>query len=66
MTARGDPVDRVMGLQIGADDYLPKPFNERESNAEGGGLEVHLAVPLNGLAAGPNSSFSSGGVKGAA
>ena len=30
LTARGDPVDRVMGLQIGADDYLPKPFNERE------------------------------------
>lgn len=30
LTARGDPVDRVMGLQIGADDYLPKPFNQRE------------------------------------
>ena len=30
LTARGDPVDRVMGLHIGADDYLPKPFNERE------------------------------------
>ena len=30
LTARGDPVDRVIGLQIGADDYLPKPFNERE------------------------------------
>ncbi len=30
LTARGDPVDRVLGLQIGADDYLPKPFNERE------------------------------------
>jgi two-component system response regulator CpxR len=30
LTARGDPVDRVMGLQMGADDYLPKPFNERE------------------------------------
>lgn len=30
LTARGDPVDRVMGLQIGADDYLPKPFHDRE------------------------------------
>jgi two-component system, OmpR family, response regulator CpxR len=30
LTARGDPVDRVTGLQMGADDYLPKPFNERE------------------------------------
>lgn len=30
LTARGDPVDRVNGLQMGADDYLGKPFNERE------------------------------------
>lgn len=30
LTARGDDVDRIIGLEIGADDYLPKPFNERE------------------------------------
>jgi two-component system phosphate regulon response regulator OmpR len=30
LTARGDPVDRVVGLEIGADDYLAKPFNPRE------------------------------------
>jgi DNA-binding response OmpR family regulator len=30
LTARGDPMDRVLGLEIGADDYLPKPFEARE------------------------------------
>lgn len=30
LTARGDPVDRVVGLEMGADDYLPKPFQPRE------------------------------------
>ena len=30
LTARGDPADRVVGLELGADDYLPKPFEPRE------------------------------------
>lgn len=30
LTARGDPLDRVIGLELGADDYLPKPFEPRE------------------------------------
>ena len=30
LTARGDVADRVMGLELGADDYLPKPFDPRE------------------------------------
>ncbi len=30
LTARGDELDRIIGLEIGADDYLPKPFNPRE------------------------------------
>jgi two-component system, OmpR family, phosphate regulon response regulator OmpR len=30
LTARGDPIDRIVGLEMGADDYLPKPFNPRE------------------------------------
>jgi two-component system response regulator CpxR len=30
LTARGDPVDRIVGLELGADDYLPKPFDPRE------------------------------------
>jgi two-component system response regulator CpxR len=50
LTARGDEVDRIVGLEMGADDYLPKPFNPRElaarirailrrSTAEGAGDE---------------------------
>ncbi len=30
LTARGDPMDRIVGLEMGADDYLPKPFEPRE------------------------------------
>jgi two-component system phosphate regulon response regulator OmpR len=30
LTAKGDPVDRVIGLELGADDYVPKPFDPRE------------------------------------
>ena len=30
LTAKGDPVDRIVGLEMGADDYLPKPFEPRE------------------------------------
>ena len=30
LTARGEDVDRILGLELGADDYLGKPFNPRE------------------------------------
>jgi len=30
LTAKGDDIDRILGLEMGADDYLPKPFNPRE------------------------------------
>jgi two-component system response regulator CpxR len=30
LTARGDDIDRIVGLELGADDYVPKPFNARE------------------------------------
>jgi DNA-binding response OmpR family regulator len=30
LTARGDDTDRIVGLELGADDYVPKPFNPRE------------------------------------
>ena len=33
LTARGDAMDRVLGLELGADDYLPKPFEPRELTA---------------------------------
>jgi two-component system response regulator CpxR len=63
LTARGEDVDRIVGLELGADDYLPKPFNPRELAARirailrryeprpaaGGRLEV------NGIALDPGS-----------
>lgn len=33
LTARGEDLDRIVGLELGADDYLPKPFNPRELSA---------------------------------
>ena len=33
LTAKGDDIDRILGLEIGADDYLPKPCNPRELDA---------------------------------
>ncbi len=33
LTARGEDIDRIVGLEVGADDYLPKPFNTRELTA---------------------------------
>ncbi len=33
LTARGDDIDRIVGLEMGADDYVPKPFNSRELTA---------------------------------
>ena len=38
LTARGEEVDRIVGLEMGADDYLAKPFNPRELLALGKSL----------------------------
>jgi len=47
LTAKGDPMDRVVGLELGADDYLPKPFEPRE-------LQARLrAILRRGKATGP-------------
>lgn len=52
LTARGDPMDRVLGLEIGADDYLAKPFEPRELVARvrallrRGGMPVRSAPVL--------------------
>lgn len=48
MTARGEPMDRVVGLEIGADDYLPKPFEPRELLARLRALLRRTAAPANG------------------
>ena len=54
LTARGDDLDRILGLEIGADDYLPKPFNPRE-------LAARIRAILrraNASASAPNSAPS--------
>jgi DNA-binding response OmpR family regulator len=47
LTARGDDTDRIVGLELGADDYLPKPFNPRELVARLGAVlrRSRRAVP---------------------
>jgi two-component system response regulator CpxR len=52
LTARGDAVDRIVGLQIGADDYLPKPFDPRE-------LVARIHAILRRTRAAKNTSASS-------
>lgn len=45
LTARGEEVDRVVGLELGADDYLPKPFNPRELVARMRAILRRSALP---------------------
>ena len=45
LTARGEPMDRIIGLELGADDYLPKPFEPRELLARIKAL-LRRATPL--------------------
>lgn len=50
LTARGEDVDRIVGLEMGADDYLPKPFNPRELVARVRAIHRRAAGP------GPNGA----------
>jgi two-component system phosphate regulon response regulator OmpR len=45
LTAKGDDVDRIVGLEMGADDYLPKPFNPRELVARIHAVQRRRAAP---------------------
>jgi len=47
LTARGDVTDRVVGLELGADDYLPKPFEPRELVARLQALHRRSQAPVN-------------------
>ncbi len=50
LTARGEDVDRIVGLELGADDYLPKPFNPRELTARIGAIlrRIEPREPMGG------------------
>ena len=54
LTAKGDPMDRIVGLEIGADDYLPKPFEPRELLAR-----IRAVLRRGGEAAGASGTSAS-------
>jgi two-component system phosphate regulon response regulator OmpR len=61
LTAKGDDVDRIVGLEMGADDYLPKPFNPRELVARiNAVLRRQAPLPTPGAPAGTDEIVSFG------
>jgi two-component system response regulator CpxR len=62
LTARGDDVDRIVGLEIGADDYLPKPFNPRELVARIRAV-LRRTQPLGPAAAGGRETLAVGDIE---
>jgi two-component system OmpR family response regulator len=58
LTAKGEDVDRIVGLEMGADDYLAKPFNPRELLARIRAVLRRVAVTADGPAAGAARAFS--------
>jgi two-component system phosphate regulon response regulator OmpR len=55
LTAKGEDVDRIVGLEMGADDYLPKPFNPRELVAR-----IHAVLRRHGERAAPGAPTGEG------
>ena len=60
LTAKGDPMDRIIGLEMGADDYLPKPFEPRELLAR---IRAILRRKGPGASLSPTSSLSFGSLE---
>ena len=64
LTAKGDDVDRIVGLEMGADDYLPKPFNPRELVARiNAVLRRRTAPPPPGAPSGEEETIEFGTVQ---
>jgi two-component system, OmpR family, phosphate regulon response regulator OmpR len=57
LTAKGEDVDRIVGLEMGADDYLPKPFNPRELVAR-----IHAVLRRHGERAVPGAPAEEGNI----
>lgn len=60
LTAKGDAIDRIVGLELGADDYLPKPFNPRELVARIHAILRRQQQPLPGAPAAEEKTISFG------
>ena len=66
LTTAGEPVDRIVGLELGADDYLPKPFELRELLARVRALHRRIglqAAALASVAAAPAAASAGAGVR---
>jgi two-component system OmpR family response regulator/two-component system phosphate regulon response regulator OmpR len=63
LTARGDEIDRIVGLEMGADDYLPKPFNPRELTARIQAVLRRRTAAVPGAPAVENKVIAFGGVE---
>lgn len=59
LTAKGDPTDRIVGLEVGADDYLPKPFEPRELLARVRAILRRRDVPASPESNGLHFTFGS-------
>ena len=60
LTAKGDPMDRIIGLEMGADDYLPKPFEPRELLAR---IRAILRRKGSGMPTGATASLQFGSLE---
>ena len=63
LTAKGDPMDRIVGLEIGADDYLPKPFEPRELLARIRAVLRRGGESSNGVSAGSHKVMRFGSLE---
>jgi DNA-binding response OmpR family regulator len=63
LTARDDPVDKVVGLELGADDYLTKPFNPRELVARARAVLRRADAPASGPSAPENAVLEVGDLR---